>query len=62
MKLTIEQVQSDAAEEVLIRCRDAGAAWVKAVLDNGEQGHRIPAIRNSAEKAVGPVRRHAAWK
>lgn len=31
MKLTIEQVPADAAEEVLIRCHDAGAAWVKAV-------------------------------
>ena len=31
MKLTIEQVPADTAEEVLIRCHDAGAAWVKAV-------------------------------
>ena len=31
MKLNIEQVPADAAEEVLIRCHDAGAAWVKAV-------------------------------
>ena len=31
MKLKIEQVPAEAAEEVLIRCHDAGAAWVKAV-------------------------------
>lgn len=31
MKLTTEQVPAETAEEVLIRCHDAGAAWVKAV-------------------------------
>ena len=31
MKLTITQVEADAPEEILVRCHDAAAAWVKAV-------------------------------
>ena len=31
MKLTVEQVPAERTEEVLIRCHDADAAWVKAV-------------------------------
>lgn len=31
VKLTIEQVPRDAAEEITVRCHDAGAAWVQAV-------------------------------